>query len=58
MHLEFQVRHETGLVRPFEVLDGTFVLLGGFPGGKRTEIAPLAGMGVGLTGVEPVFAGF
>ena len=43
---------------PLEVLDFAFVFFGGATGGESTEVAALAGMGVGFAGVETVFTGF
>jgi hypothetical protein len=40
----------------FEELDGTLVTLGGFARFKRAEVAPLSGLRVLLSGVQPILA--
>jgi hypothetical protein len=42
---------------PLEILHGALVLFGRRPRFEGTEIAPLAGFGIQLSGIEPVFAG-
>ncbi len=46
-----------GSTRPLEKLHFAFVLLGGFACAERAEVPALAGFGIGLSGVEAVFAG-
>ncbi|CDX28199.1 hypothetical protein MPLA_1350016 [Mesorhizobium sp. ORS 3359] len=48
---------ETVLV-PLEILHFAFVLFGGFARLESAEIAALAGPGIDLARIEPVFAGF
>ena len=42
---------------PLEELDGAFMLLGGFARAESSQVSALAGFGVGLSGLESVFAG-
>ena len=47
----------SGSVRPFEVLNGTLVLLRGLTSVERAQVPALAGSGVGIAGIKAVFAG-
>ena len=49
------LRAQSGLV-PFEVLDLSFMLFSGFKRFEHTQIPSLAGLGILLTRVYPVFA--
>ena len=43
---------------PFKVLHGALMLLGLLAAGKSAQVAALAGGGVLLAGIQPIFAGF
>ena len=46
------------LMGSFEVLDGPFVLFSFFLRAEGTQISRLAGFGIFLPGIQPVFSGF